>query len=363
MRDLLPVYCNGVEIPSISKDANIFLNKSTVIYGPSETGKSTIIKDILNVIKDQTVATFLYTGSSGGLREFKNIIPKATTFDRLDVDQFSMLYKRQKTVTGIYERVNDHEVLLSLLNKLGITDHINIVKAIRRKFNALKKAVFSIEDISIEERKTQFKDIDKQENEMVASIYKGYIKTNRERLNRDKDLNDSQRFCLTKLDINPNITIIFDDFSTQLKNILGKKKFEDLEKFCYEGRHEHATLIYGVHTDTIFKPAFRQNTFVSIFSAPTSLEVYCAKTNSGLSKTLKKILNEIVGEFYKPENGKEHFRKICYVRNDFQNPIQYYLAKKIESLEMGSNTFREFLNEVSDKNNSFKIDDDFAKLI
>lgn len=90
-----------------------FLYNKTIIYGPSSSGRTTILCNILNQLKLNINECVIVTKRSNKIKTFKNILPLANIF----------LYLNDNIVNFIYEKYKEYKELTIILDKCCYEDN------------------------------------------------------------------------------------------------------------------------------------------------------------------------------------------------------------------------------------------------
>lgn len=76
---------DGSKLKLFPKEYEYYLNKTTILYGPRESGKSTLIEEIIYLCKDHIPVMFLVFGTNvDNSGAFSNRIPKECIKSTLD---------------------------------------------------------------------------------------------------------------------------------------------------------------------------------------------------------------------------------------------------------------------------------------
>lgn len=108
----------GNEIPMFDKNVDYFLNRSIMLYGASNSGKSTIIRDILYSLKKHipNVCVICPTNKLNG--SYDGFIPKPLIHSEVSEHLLNDILKRQLLNVKIYNLANDKNKLKDLYNHM-----------------------------------------------------------------------------------------------------------------------------------------------------------------------------------------------------------------------------------------------------
>lgn len=289
-------------------DYKLFLDKTTVLYGQSKTGKSTILIHILHTLKPHIDQIVVFSPSDRVNKTFsKGIVPIPLIHYDVDVRLLKDIWDRQEVMGAVYQQANDIRVLKKLFDRLNLP-HVRakIAEAERARDSTIASIKQQYVDSGIVEAKVNA--VDEKFNELLLVIYKRFISENSEVLRRGAS--KAELFVLDHLGFNPRIVVVFDDCTAMLedKEIKNSKVFKD---FFTRGRWAYMTILFGIHNDKVLTPQIRGGAFVNIFThRPAALGYFCTKSNQFDPETIKRA-KEATQYIQAPEEG--HMR-MAWVR-------------------------------------------------
>ena len=133
------------------KKHNYYLNKTTVVYGRTNSGKSTIIEEIMYLCKDYIPTVFVIAPTNSSNNAYTDKIPSQFILKDLDVNWLDKLLMRQKNCAGAFINANKIETLKKLFNKISDTSLQNLEMSI------IKKADVSIKFIETSNMEFSYK--------------------------------------------------------------------------------------------------------------------------------------------------------------------------------------------------------------
>lgn len=217
----------GLEVPDLELQPSHFLDCNTVIYGPTKTGKTTIVKHIMKLVSpyiDQGVAIVPTSDSNGA---YDDILPAPLIHTRLYIPGtgknskkddsvagavrfLETIVERQELMAKLYRRANNLETLSKLFSKISKQDYeagrkavtaLNarrdaIIGTIRRKFDKDKGA-------SDEKAKV----VNEKFKQFLILLYKKFIVRSFHALRALRGLTEDERYTLEYLHFNPRSTL------------------------------------------------------------------------------------------------------------------------------------------------------------
>ena len=129
---------DGKGIPEFSMSASKLLDKTIVIYGKSNSGKTVIVKNILKVLQDYIPVPIVISPTEPSNRSYEGFIDKTLIHYDLNVEKgeeglLEKLWEWQSMRASIYNKVNRPEVIRSLYNRIRTDDDDKVVRQIEAK--------------------------------------------------------------------------------------------------------------------------------------------------------------------------------------------------------------------------------------
>jgi hypothetical protein len=318
------------DIPSLNIKASHFLRQTTVLYGDSNTGKSTIIYHIFSVIRKYIPIIIVISPTAASNGDYDDRVPDVLIFKEASKELLKAIYSRQEAAASIFRQANDVEVLKSLYKYVRDSKTDNIARTVQTRYRiAINRAKreFRSDHSKLEE---EIENIKETHDDALRNIYRVSVRKHRDYLLRKK-LNKHQETCLKYLDFNPGLCLVMDDCAAQIK---AWGKDETIGKIFYQGRHNFITSIYTFQHDKLLDTTFRQNAFISIFTSDKSARAFFNRSSNNFEKSEVKKVESIIVEIFK--KGASHpikFQKLVYMRQAKQ-PYLKYIAKKMPKFKV-----------------------------
>jgi hypothetical protein len=344
---------DGTKLKWLPKSYKDFLNRTTVVYGRTNSGKSVIIEEIMYLCKDCIPTVFVISPSNSSNNAYTDKIPSQFIRKELCVDWLERLLKRQKNSSGVYINANKLEVLKKLFNRVSDDTTQIIEKSIIRKAHL---SIVSIEDSAMAfiQKKKQKVQILSDRDSMLKKLYKTSIRYHKVYLEMRKDLDKSERGALIFLDFNPNVMLILDDCASKFKKMC--KKSSAMKEIFYEGRHYFFTTIISSQDDKEIDSELRKNTTMSIFTTAQSATSNFDRASNGYPKHEKlraKACIEMV--FKQDDNDIKHYQKLTYIQNE-PDPFRFTIADIRDDFRMGSKPMWDYSDRIKEKKNALNRD-------
>ncbi len=327
-------------IPDLELSTKLFLDKSIVAYGASDTGKSVITRDIMYHLRDAIDQYVIFAGNADCADDYEKLGAKRPLIHKgLDMEVFRKIWDRQDMMTAVYTRANNPDTIKSLFAKLRLEKIEKFIKELDRK-----------KQTDIAELSAKYKDeepskiteeggkIHKQYSEFIQAIYKYSIKKFRIRLTA-LDLNQEEKYTLQYIDFNPRILIVIDDCGSDLWKHRNDPLIQDM---FTQGRHLYITFILALQDDKMLPAELRKNAMVSIFTTNICATAMFNRTSNYYDKSVKQKAKEAIVDTF---TDGSPFRKLVYIRKG--DKFFRCVATPRDKIEMGTNTLNNFCEKIS----------------
>jgi hypothetical protein len=310
------ITASGYKIEKFPDDPHKILNKITIAYGETESGKTVILKYLLKIIRKYVPVPLIVSKEELSNKSYRGHVPDCCIRTTLTLKWLESLQQRQSETMETYQFVNNIDSLKDLAYKVIDTNHKNQeakIKRIAKREKITLKRKFRTGKIDKNNMKAQRDDITDKRNEFLKWLYKSIIKDNFDKLTKCK-LNKTQKMILKFINLNPNVICMIDDFAASLKT-WGSK--EVLKNLFYVGRHKHLSTFITCQNDKSLGPDLRENSHLAIFTQRGSAQGYFNVGTNNFSKSDKKKAEEIIERVFTVEPGESASmknRKLVYER-------------------------------------------------
>ncbi len=331
---------------------DLFLDKTTCIYGGSNTGKSVVIAAILYLLRLVVPQILVVCPTDRENRTYsKKMVPLPLIHYRLDEDLLRRIWKRQEALSQIYAKVNEESILRRLFEKLQMRDINSVLqKAQYAKVETIKKLEEQYLDQVVRTKKIE--EIESRYKEFFTMMYKTYVIRNRSVLSK-MNLAPEEMFAIKHIDINPNLVLVLDDCSAELSKIKSKEGKYLLEQMFFQGRHVHITILIAVHDDTMLNSELRKNAFLNIFTQDLAANTYFERKSNGFTRKIVKQVSEWTPIVF------TGFQKLLYIRNEAK--FYRFTAEKKDNFCFGSELIRDYCNRIQMDENQVDNSNEFLK--
>jgi Cdc6-like AAA superfamily ATPase len=347
----------GKKVPKLTLGPSYFVDKTAVLYGPTKTGKTVIVKNIMKLVQNRIEQVLIVAPSEPSNRSYEGFVDSTLIHYRLWLPNpknpkkddgvvgalrfLESIWQRQEMMASIYVRANNLDTLTQLYSRLPshtrkdgdkYLDQLaqmraRVLNEIRRKFNQ-----------EIGRRDEKCKEVEEKFTEMLTLVYKRFISSEIKQLWNEFSLSDDERYSLNYLFFNPRLLLIFDDCAAHLKPLFNKDIFR---KFFYQNRHSFISMVICCQDDTDLPTNLRKNAFVSIFTEPIVCMSNFDRMSNKFSKQTRSYINEIISAVF------QGYRKLVYIREDDCNQHFYHMtATYPKPFRFGSEALIELCNLV-----------------
>lgn len=326
----------GDPIQWLSKETNNHLDKTTLIFGGSGSGKTTIIEEILYLIKDH-ISNFLVIAPQTSDSAYRRKLPSRCIKEDLTKNKLKQIWDRQYNVTQIYNTANDVNILESLFKKSPDRQSHVMIEAIKKKAAEVINKIENNDNLDFGKKRSQKISVEELQIKRIKATYKAAIRKNKSSLEK-MQLQPHEKIALEYLDIDPRFCLIIDDCSEKFQTWMKyfkKGEVNPFDSIFYKGRHNYITLIFASHDDKIVPTELRKNARVTIYTNSQALVASINKTGNGFtSKDKKDAMDYASRVFGEERDGIKTHQKLCYIREEAP-PFRYTIANLYPDFKLG----------------------------
>lgn len=348
----------GHKIPQLQFSPNLFLDRSTIINGPSKTGKTVIIKNAMKALSNHIEQVIVISPSEPMNHSYQGYVdpplihyrlylpdpanPKKDDGARGALRFLDQIWKRQEMMAGIYKRANNSEILAGLYRKLPKAtreEGLKYIEVINKKRVRVVERVRTQYANEVGRREEKVREINENFKSMLVLLYKKYIAPFYAELWERDDLTVDERYSLNYLNFNPRLLLVFDDCAAELKPLFGKEIFR---KLFYQNRHVFITLLISAQDDTDLPTNLRKNAFVTFFTEAIVCSSNFDRASNKFPKPTKQFVADIINDIFVGN------RKLAYIREDDLRQHFYHVTLPFpEPFRFGSKASHELCDEIA----------------
>lgn len=333
---------NGSVIKYKEMNKDLFLNKTSNLFGDSGTGKSVLLNEIMHSLFGHIPLVFIWSPTANVDKDcdLTSFTPSPFIFESLKISKIKQIMDFNE-IRKMYKSFSyDNKVLLSILNKTKhtfINDKKKFLNEYLNKINLLSQKAKNLK-----EGNEQLKSIKKT----IISLYRVIIEYNykmiRAYVNKYKDrFKEEEVLAIQYFKTNIEICLIFNDCGNELKSIKDKSKDSEIIKNLYtKGRHFHLTVFNLFQSKEQASETIISNAHLTFFTDKTSSSGFFRKRNH--SKETQRKNTEIC-DYVLSEKFKEKHYKILYCKSDQGTGLYYVHSKHLQTFKFAENKIWEVL--------------------
>lgn len=279
-------------IDEIKLDWKMIIDKTIAFYGASKTGKTTLIDDILFLIRDKVKQIIVICPTDGQNNAYSGgRVPRPLIHTNLTEDLLATIIRRQEFLANMYKLANSIANLEKLYRRLNLPIANKEIERIHRK-KSEKIAKLHEEYLDIGMRKSKIKEVEEEFEKFFIAFYKKYIEAHKDKF-ANMELAEDELIALKFLNLNPRIVIVMDDCTADFKKIKTATGKSLLSKIFFQGRWLFITLLLSVHDDKCLDSEFRRSAFLSFFTNDKAATIYFERKENGSKEQLKMVKENI----------------------------------------------------------------------
>ncbi len=300
------IYASGYAVPKVDDSKMYFMNRLTILYGPSGSGKSSLIQHILNTLRNSVPLAIVCCPTASLNGDYNNILPDQCIYDDVTKPLMQRIFQRQTNVMAMYELVHDVAQLQPIYEM--IRDNESYIKV--SKLAAIYKK--GCEDIknnfTEEEIENSITELTSKYNRKLVKILRACIQAKMSRL-QSLPINDMQKTIINNFNINPRLFLLIDDCMASVKEWAG---LEETKKLFYQGRHYAISVALSAQSEVSIPPPLRSNAHISIFTTQTIVNTFINKASSGIPPDQRKLISKIAETVFAPseDRSKPNYKKL-----------------------------------------------------
>lgn len=333
------------------------LDKLCLLIGPSNSGKTVIIKDFLHILKDKIPMVYLVAPEARNNEDFDGIIPPALTHYSITVKDLEKLWARQTIAAQNYRMVSNPEILKELSDMRPNADVRRKISKLRATREKLERDVHANAELRAGQRENYLDEIQRRIEEATVSVYKAAIVKDIDWFKDNSDkFSEDQRRTVKFIMYNPRMLIILDDCTSMFSRL---QKSEVFQKLFYQGRHVFVTVLITAHADKKINTELRTNAFITILTKSETVSTYFAKKVScGFSDAQVSAALEAAQAVFRGD-PKTNFKKLVSVRGS--NELYFYEASVHPRFAFGSKYMQDFCENIKTSTNRIDSSNPFSK--
>jgi hypothetical protein len=339
-----------MSLPELDINYKLFLDRTTIIYGESGTGKTVLIVDVLYYLKPHIDQVIVISQTDRSNHTYDSgVVPLPLIHYTITSELLNNIWERQNALAAVYTKASNIKILQKLFSKIDSETAKSTVRGISRRLSDYKREVFREEDdeISAQEKYNKMKD---ECDKLLVLIYKHYINEYSSTLAKIS-LSSDEQFSLKYVNLNPRLVLIFDDVTDLL---LKYKSHPVIQKLFYQGRWAYITALISCHSDKVVSPELKKNSFVNFYTEESAANAYFGRKSNDLDKDAKARAMAAIKAAFSP---LDKHQKLVYIREE--KKFYRYKATKRPGFKFGSPALWKYCEQVKSLPGSVNLDNKF----
>jgi hypothetical protein len=341
-------------VPDLEITHEKIIDKSSIVYGESGTGKSWIIVDMLHALRPYIDQIIVFAPTDRQNHTYdKGIVPLPCIHYTITPKLLTDIWSRQEALVAVYTQSNNMNVLKSLFHKIDDSRRKPadaVIAEINMQLKTFERELHQkgYEEAQLKSKLNEMKD---ECDKLLIEIYKTYITRESANLGR-LNLSKQEQFTLKYHAMNPRLVIVFDDCTDLIKKYRGH---DVMQKIFYQGRHSKITAIIAIHTDKVLDSELKKNAAISIFTELPCATAYFTRPSTSLDRESQaRALAACKIAFGDPTRP---FQKLAYVRHE--KKYYKFVAQKREGFSFCSAIIKSFCKIIAVENGKVSADNQF----
>lgn len=327
-----------------------FLNKTTLIYGRTNSGKSTIIDEIMFLCKEYIVGIFVICQSSvtPTSSPYYKKIPTNCIKTGVTKEWLESIMEIQKGRAAIFKTANDINVLKKVCKKLQNPSVKQNEFLIISETEKCIQSIKSNNKLDFAAKKEQITHVESIRDINLINVYKNAIRKYNVTLESRTDLLEDEICCIKFIDFNPNLMIVYDDCAAMFKKWV--KDSTIIKEMFYNGRHYFITQIIGLQDDKEADSELRKNALVSIFTTAQASTGNFSRASNSYSPSEKTRSSQCIKRIFNSDTQSmtKNYKKLVYLQQS-NDPFAYMIANLYDDFRMGCDALWEIDDKINEK--------------
>lgn len=341
-------------VPDLEITHEKIIDKSSIVYGESGTGKSYIIVDMLHALRPYVDQIIVFAPTDRQNHTYdKGIVPLPCIHYTITPKLLTDIWNRQEALVAVYTQSNNINVLRILFRKIDDSRRAQADAVIAEINLQLKTFERELSQKGLDESqfKQKLNEMKEDSDKLLMEIYKTSITKETPNLSR-LNLTKQEQFTLKYHAMNPRLVIVFDDCTDLIKKYKGH---DVMQKIFYQGRHSKITAILAVHTDKCLDSELKKNAAISIFTEMPCATAYITRPSTSLDReSQQRALTACKIAFGDPTRP---FQKLAYVRHE--KKYYKFIAQKREGFSFCSAIVKSFCKIIQAETGKVSADNQF----
>jgi hypothetical protein len=348
---------DNYKVKWFKKKPSYFVNKSIVLFGGNNTGKSTIIRNIVHVCQPHIPCGFVICPTNSVNRLYNDIFPDLCIKEDVSSRWLENFISEQKGRSSAAKKTNDLNLIGRIFERVSDEKQKNKVRQIRDLSSRTMLRIQNDPDLTKREKISKKFEVKSCAEESIRKIIKSTIRAKRKSINTD-NMSDEEKLAINCIDLNPNGLLILDDCGAIMKQLY-KENQQLFKEVFYMGRHYNLTIIIALQDDKELVSELRKNVNIFIFTSPQAATATFRRESNNYSSLIKERAKSCIDKVFPKNideedekysvNNPENFKKLVFITNE--TVFRYFIADVDIDTRFGCKYLWILSDKIRQKNN------------
>ncbi len=337
----------GAPLLGLTDDPRNFFLKTIMLYGASNSGKSTIMKDLIFRLKPYIPNVCAFLGSAGAYDDLKDIIPESCIKREFTLKALQDLFDRQTEAMDAYNTATATKNLAVLFQRIASHDARVKEEKLQQSANTALDAILRQDERDQVTKEEQIAVVRKEADNFLNKLYKRECMAKKEILKgMEATLSSIEQVTLKFLNFNPYVLLIVDDCGPAItKKIQNSKVFKEMFMMP---RHQGITGLWAFQDDASLVPEIKKQASISFFASQQCASNFFSRDAMGFLKSAREETARLIAQVYDERHTVyPKFTKLIWVRDD-AHPFRQFKAIKRGAFTFGSTKLWEMCEKVEE---------------
>lgn len=323
---------DGSRLQWLDKDPALFIDQTIAIYGRRKSGKSTLIDDIMYILRNEVSVVFVISQTASSTNPYEGKLPRSCVKNNVSKEWLESLVSNQKKRALIYNTANNEKTLQNLFKRIQSGTSTALYKNIVLKANQ-KLRTLDESNLQYAQKRLQKNEIQKMMRRALVTLYKKEISHYSAELLK-QELTKEERVAVQYVNYNPRVLLVFDDCASVFKK--WTKESPLINEIFYNGRWLYFTVIISTQTDKVVSTELRGNAMINIFTNKEAAITNFNRQSNGYTKEDRQRAAVCVEGVFGGGSDDHNFKKLVFLPFEDGDLFRYTVAEVHEAFQMCS---------------------------